>query len=184
MNTAQALQIKGLSENDTNHPEPKTPELFTKSEPGKRDAASTDFTLHTSSKRQGPLPSSSKVRNVVPSNIQVTSTAYTSPPPMHQPSQTKLVPVKEEMVPETIDLDSEHHQGVGVGVRDYEGSGGVVQQEMMYNEGDYEEDEYYDGGIPIPYQELHEDLVSFLNQLRKLILLTIAFSSCHQIIGF
>ena len=119
---------------------------------------------------------------MVPSNIQVTNTAYTSTPPMHQPSQTKLVPVKEEMVPETIDLDSEHQQGVGVGVRDYEGSGGVVQQEMMYNEGDYEEDEYYDGGMG--GQELHQDLVSFLNQLRKFILLTIAFSSCHQIGGF
>ena len=66
---------------------------------------------------------------------------------MHQPSQTKLVPVKEEMVPETIDLDSEHQQDLGVGVRDYEGSGGVVQQEIMYNEGDYEEQDYYDGGM-------------------------------------
>ena len=66
---------------------------------------------------------------------------------MKQPSQTKLVSVKEELVHETIDLNSDHQQGVGVGVRDYEGSGGVVQQEIMYNEGDYEEQDYYDGGM-------------------------------------
>jgi len=171
LSTAQALEIKGLSESNNTTNETKNDPVSKpclKTESPKRPApqpVTPGYYQNTSRKKQRIIPSNNLTISDRGSNpVPGIPTPKTKPPP---PSQPELVPVKQEMAPVTVDLDCDDQHGGGHGGRvgggaHYTGGGGSanygsVGQEMVYSdtsvvagyegEGGYEEGEYYNEGM-------------------------------------
>jgi len=182
LSTAQALEIKGLSESNNTTNETKNDPVSKpclKTESPKRPApqpVTPGYYQNTSRKKQRIIPSNNLTISDRGSNpVPGIPTPKTKPPP---PSQPELVPVKQEMAPVTVDLDCDDQHGGGHGGRvgggaHYTGGGGSanygsVGQEMVYSdtsvvagyegEGGYEKGEYYNEGMGHQdYQDERDD---------------------------
>jgi len=157
LNTAQGLEIKGLSENSSQPPPPPTSSSLPKPE--------NPYSNSTNHSAKRPLPTPPPVTQKRPKLISANDEIKTSnvqevtagPSASHAPGPGSfLAPVKQEMTPVTIDLDDgiDSTGLTGGGLAGFEGLG----QELAFCDtseaagyediGGYDEGEYFAGMEP------------------------------------